>query len=69
MSIGQNIKRLRMAANITQKQLAEQMEVYGSGSVSQWENGICNPSIENIKRIAEILGVTANEILYDEEEP
>ena len=65
MPIGQNIKRLRNQAGITQTQLAEKMGVYGSGSISQWESGFCNPSLENVKKIAEILGVTANDILYD----
>lgn len=67
MTIATNIKRLRKAANITQVELAEKIGLSGSGAVSQWETGLVTPTPDNLKRIAELLGVTVNELFYDKE--
>lgn len=44
MSVGANIKRMRKAADMTQEQLAEKLEVARS-TVTQWEKGWSNPRI------------------------
>ena len=67
MSIAQNIKALRMTANLTQSELAEKLGLYGAGNISQYESGYTIPSRDIIMKIADVFGVTANDILYDKE--
>lgn len=57
-----NIKKLREAANMTQYQLAQRMEVFPS-AVYKWEMGRSNPTAENLLKLADILGCTTDEIL------
>ena len=57
-----NIKELRKRAGLTQKQLAERIQV-NQTAVSQWETGRCYPSAKILQKLAEILGSTADELL------
>lgn len=66
-TIGSNIKRLRTEQGITQKDLAEELDM-NIQSVSQLERGIYKPSIEKLVEISEILNVTPNDILLKDYE-
>lgn len=57
MSVGKTIKEIRKQRNLTQKQLADQIEISRS-YLSDIENGNKNPSIKTTQRLAEKLGVT-----------
>ncbi|MEE1054433.1 helix-turn-helix domain-containing protein [Bariatricus sp. SGI.154] len=62
MAIGENIKKARKAAGISQKELADRLQVYQK-DISRWENGERAPSIEVFARICRELSVSADEIL------
>ena len=52
LRIGENIKSLRKARDITQEALAEMLGV-SCQSVSRWELGTCYPDMELLPAIAE----------------
>lgn len=56
------IKELRERHNMTQKELADKLQV-SFQTVSKWENGVNLPDITHIPRLAEIFGVSADVIL------
>lgn len=62
-NIGRNIRRIRQQKGITQDDLAEQLFVTRQ-TVSNYETGRSKPDIDTLLRIAEILHVDLNEILY-----
>lgn len=62
MSIGQNIKRLRRNADMTQEELAEMLSI-SSQAVSRWETDTAMPDISLIPALVGIFGVTADELL------
>lgn len=62
MSIGSNIRRLRMNANITQEQLAEAMNVT-CAAVSKWERGDSYPDITLLQPLAYYFGVSIDELM------
>lgn len=66
MTIGEKIKRMRTEKKLTQKQLADRMGVTQS-HVWQYENGLANPSDKQIKKFADALGISVNELLSAEE--
>lgn len=64
-SIGEFISALRRANGMTQKQLAEKLNV-SDKTVSRWERDESAPDLSLIPVIAEIFGVTSDEILRGE---
>lgn len=61
-SIGSFLTALRKANGLTQKQLAEKLNV-SDKAVSRWERDECAPDLSLIPVLAEIYGVTSDEIL------
>ena len=57
-----NIKEKREQANISQSELAKQLDVT-QGAVSQWEVGISMPRTELLPKLAEVLKCTVDELL------
>lgn len=43
MNLGENIKKARKAAGVTQKELAERLQVYQK-DISRWENNELTPN-------------------------
>lgn len=64
--VGKNIRRLREAKQLTQEQLAEQLSVTRQ-AVSNWENEKTQPDIDTLHRIAVILEVSVEMLIYGEE--
>ena len=62
---GTFIRFLRVSHNLTQEELGDKIYVTRK-AVSKWENGICYPSIDLIPRIADLFGVSFEEILFGE---
>ena len=62
---GSFIKLLRTSHNFTQEELGDLVYVTRK-AVSKWENGICYPSIDLIPRLADLFGVSLEEILAGE---
>ena len=67
MSIGNKIKEYRELNKMTQKDIAEILEVE-PGTISKYELGMIEPNIESLKRLAEIFNITVDELIKDEEE-
>lgn len=61
-TMGEKIAELRKAKNMTQKDLAEQMNVTDK-AVSKWERNLSCPDINSIPRLAEVLGISVEELL------
>ena len=61
MKLGNRIRKMRIKAGLTQEQLAEKLAVSGQ-SVSKWENEISMPDIMLLPDIAEIFGVSIDEL-------
>ena len=62
LTIGENIRTLRRAKDMTQEQLADKLGV-SYQSVSRWENAQAYPDIELIPAIAEIFETTTDALL------
>ena len=63
VEIGGQVKRARDAANITQEQLAERIDV-SPQYVSDLERGVVGVSIPTLKRLCSALGVSSDTILF-----
>ena len=61
-SIGEMISSLRKEKNMTQNDLAEKMNVTDK-AVSKWERNLSCPDVNSIPKLAEILGVSVEELL------
>jgi transcriptional regulator with XRE-family HTH domain len=61
-SMANFILELRKSKNMTQKQLAEKLNVTDK-AISKWERGLGYPDITILSSLADILGVTTNELL------
>ncbi len=64
-TIGAFIAVLRKAAGMTQRELAERLNV-SDKSVSRWERDECAPDLTLIPVMAEMFGVTSDELLRGE---
>lgn len=64
-TIGKFIATLRKASGMTQKELAEKLNV-SDKSVSRWERDEGAPDLSLIPVIAEVFGVTCDELLRGE---
>ncbi|MEV7150487.1 helix-turn-helix transcriptional regulator [Streptomyces sp. NPDC093084] len=62
--ISQEIKRLRTAKRMTQRQLARAVDV-GECEVYRWERGIRRPSVANIERLAATFDVPIADLFGD----
>lgn len=62
LALCENIRRLRRARGLSQEELAGRLGV-SRQSVSLWEQGETNPTVENIYAMAEVLGVSFDELM------
>ena len=58
-----NLKRLRVENNLSQKALAEKLNV-NFRTVSAWEKSVCEPSIEMLVKIADIFNESIDDLLF-----
>lgn len=61
MKIGNKIRQMRIKAGLTQEQLANKLSV-SAQSVSKWENEISMPDITLLPEIAEVFGISIDEL-------
>ena len=66
MTFGQKLKQYRGQLNITQKELAEQMDVTFQ-TISKWESDINEPDFASVRKLAKIFHCTIEDLLSDEE--
>ncbi len=62
MSLAKQITELRREKALTQKELAEKLDI-GQATISQWENGLYEPSASAIRQLAIFFDVTADYLL------
>ncbi len=65
MSLGEKILKLRIAAGISQEQLAEKISV-SRQSVSKWEMNQALPQIDKVLQLCELFDVSADELLREQ---
>ena len=65
--VAANIKRLRQARHMGQKELAEESHV-GIATISNLERALYNPDLSVLLSIAEVLGVSYLDLFADNEE-
>lgn len=63
-TLGEVIKAHRQRCQMTQEFLAESLGV-SRQAVSKWEMGISEPSTSNLMALAQLFGVTAEELLRE----
>ncbi len=68
MSLGEKIKYYRTKFNYTQDYLGEYFH-YTRQTISKWEQNKSTPSLDDIKRLAELFNVSIAELLDEEEKP
>lgn len=66
MSLRNKIKEYRELNKMTQKDIAEILEVEPA-TISKYESGMIEPNIESLKRLAETFNMTVDELIKDEE--
>lgn len=64
-SIGQFIAALRKANGMTQQEVADRLNV-SNKAVSRWERDECAPDLSVIPALAEMFGITCDELLRGE---
>lgn len=67
MTLGENIARLRAEKRLSQGDLAELLDV-SRQSISKWETDASVPELDKLLRLAEIFGVTLDELVKGEAE-
>ncbi len=65
--LGDNIKKYRAEAKLSQSELAERLYVTRQ-AVSNWERGISEPDVEMLLRISKELHISIENLIGDEEE-
>lgn len=66
MEFNEKLQQLRKQKGITQEELAEQLFVSRT-AVSKWESGRGLPSIDSLKAISKVFGITIDELLSGDE--
>lgn len=64
---GKNVTRLRKLENMTQLELAEKLN-YSDKAVSKWEQGYSLPDVRVLVQIADLFGVTVDDLIREHKE-
>ena len=62
IKFAENLKNLRKAKGLTQKQLADRLGV-DQRTVSAWENGVCEPSFSILLSLCRLFNETFDDLL------
>lgn len=68
MSIAENITKYRKMNRLTQEQLGEMLGVTNQ-AVSKWESAVSMPDVMLLPKIADVLGITLNDLYGIADEP
>ena len=58
-----NLKRLRVENNLSQKALAEKLNV-NFRTISAWEKSVCEPSLEMLVKLAEFFEESIEDLIF-----
>lgn len=61
-NFGANLKNIRISSDMTQKQVAENLNV-SLKTISHWELGITEPNLECLTKIKDMFNVSYEELL------
>ena len=61
-TFGENLKRARRTLGLTQRELAEKLDMHIS-AIAHFENGVRQPSLPNIRKIYLGLGCSPNVLI------
>ena len=67
MDLGKRLKAKRKEKNISQEQLAKELNI-SRQAISKWESGKAYPDIDNLILLRKIFGVSLDELIMEEEE-
>lgn len=67
MSINEKLKEARKKANLTQEEV-EQKSGINKKTISNWENGVSRPDVDNVAILCRIYEITPNTI-FEWDEP
>ena len=62
MEFGKQIKKLRQEAQLSQEELAERIYV-SRQTISKWESNLSSPDIQSCKAMADVFGISLEELL------
>lgn len=62
IKFAENLKALRVAAKLTQSQLAKKLDV-DQRTISAWEKCVCEPDFNTLNKLCEIFDEDFNNIL------
>jgi len=65
MKTGRLIAELRKKQGLTQQQLSDKLNL-SNKTISKWESGVGSPDITNLPPLAEVLGISVDELLKGE---
>lgn len=65
VQIGKLIAELRKKQGLTQQQLADKLNL-SNKTISKWESGSGSPDISNLLTLADVLGISVDELLRGE---
>lgn len=63
MTFATNLRQLRKEHNMSQEELADRLGYKSFTTIQKWESGVSEPSMEKVKAIAEIFGVTIEQLV------
>jgi transcriptional regulator with XRE-family HTH domain len=58
------LARLRIAAGLSQRELAERLGVISEPGIHRWETGRTRPSVDILPRLASTLGVSIEALVH-----
>ena len=64
MGFAENFRKARLAAGLTQQQIAEKLNLDRS-SVAKYEKGESTPNLKNLPEICKALNISIDELLKD----
>ena len=62
-NFGENLKKIRIAKSISQGKLAELMSIHAT-HISRYERNLTIPSIDVVKKLADLLEVSTDDLVY-----
>ena len=60
---GRNIKRLRLEAGLTVRDLQEKLGFASPQAIYKWQNGLTAPTVDNLVILADAFGVEVDDII------
>ena len=66
MAFSNNLRYLRKKYDMSQEDLANKLGYKSFTTIQKWESGMSEPSVSMVKKIAELFGVTMDQITNDD---